>query len=46
MTSWVVQWFPIDGFLAALCEGWQLHFIVEPARGSHGEYSVLLWRAA
>lgn len=42
--TYYAQWFPISRFLPALCAGWRLPFIVEPARGHHGVYSILLLR--
>jgi hypothetical protein len=33
---------PIDQFLIALADGWQLPFVVAPMVGHHGAYSILL----
>ena len=44
----VVAWTciaPLDGFLVRLAAGWCLPLIVEPMRGPHGFYSILLTRA-
>jgi hypothetical protein len=35
---------PRDRFLALLAAGWSLPFIVEPAPGHHGHYSIILER--
>ena len=35
---------PRDHWLALLCEGWRLPWIVEPMQGHHGAYSILLER--
>ena len=35
---------PIRGFLAMMARGWELPFVVQPMRGSHGKYSVLMTR--
>lgn len=37
---------PRDHFLALLCQGWRLPFVVEPMEAHHGDYAVLLWRPA
>lgn len=37
---------PLDSFIRALCDGWNLPFVVEPMYGHHGHYAVLMWRAA
>lgn len=36
---------PLDSFVRALCDGWNLPFVVEPMYGHHGHYAVLMWRA-
>ncbi len=34
----------LDRFILALADGWSLPFVVEPMRGHHGAYSVLMTR--
>ena len=40
----LVIYAPRDRFLAMLAEGWSLSFIVQPAPGHHGHYSIILER--
>lgn len=41
--TWTI-YAPLDRFLVLLADGWHLPFIVEPMRGNHGRYSILLER--
>lgn len=40
----LVLFAPRDRFLALLAAGWSLPFVVEPAPGHHGRYSIILER--
>ena len=44
MSEYLIRYAPRDGFLALMAEGWCLPFVVEPLLGSHGLYSILMWR--
>lgn len=44
MTEYQVRYAPRDAFLLLMVEGWRLPFVVEPLMGSHGVYSILMWR--